>query len=406
MRLAAALALLAAPLLAQTAREYGTTLRLKVEVGGEERKVALFIPDGLKKGEVLPLLVALPDTRGKAFLEIGQWQEPAFSKRFCVFSVDLQTSGEKGWHPSEQLEMQRDAEAVTAGLELARAEAKKAGVELDDAATVLTGWSGGTYLTLWLGIRRPDLFMAVCGRGCVFFKEEVEFSKLDKAEPNKAMPIYLYFGELDNPRVKKETELAKKSLDGAGFTNVTLSVIAGMAHESKPEVFLEWYAKILKETEKARKESVKIRAEADKIKAEIGAGKAGAYGRLLKLVEREKKVGAQGGAAALLGTVTAEARKLWELAANLEADNRLVEAAEAFGKIEKDYAPLDVSKEARDKRMKILQGDAFKAEEMLAKAKGLIEKGEREKAVPILEKIIDQYGETPAAEEARHLLSG
>ena len=414
VRLVAALLLLALPVAAQTAREYGKTHRLKIEVGGEERKVALFIPDNVKKGEIFPLLVALPggqtqgspEEKAKAFLEIGPWQQPAFDKRFCVFSVDLATSTPRGWHPKEQLEMQRDMEAVVEGLKVARETAKSEGVVLDDSATVLTGWSGATYLTLWMGIRRPDLFMAVCGRGCVFHKEAVEFSQFDKVTPNKSMPIFLYHGEVDNPRVKKETDLAKKSLNEAGFTSVTLQVVAGMAHESKPEVFLEWYVKILKETEKPRKEAVKIRAEVDKLRPEISAAKPGAYGKLLKLVEQEKKAGAQGGASVLLDQINAEAKKQWDLAENLEADHQLQEAADAFAKIEKDYAPLVVSKQAREKRQKILQSDAFKAMEMLARAKELIEKDAREKAIPILERIVAQYGETRSADEARLLLSG
>jgi predicted esterase len=406
MRPLAALLLLSAPLLAQGERSYGQTLRLKIDVGGEERKIAFFIPDNVKKGESFPLLVALPDTQGKAMLEVGQWQQPAFQKRFCIFSVDIKTSGEQGWHPKEQLEMQRDAEAVTEGMRVVREEAKAKGILLDDSATVLTGFSGGTYLTLWLGIRRPDLFLGVCGRCCVFHKETAEFSKFDKTEPNKAMPIFLYYGEVDNPRVKKETELAKTTLSAAGFTNVQLKVVAGMAHESKPEEFLDWYGKLLKETEKPRKEAMKIKVEVEKLRPDVVAGKAGAYGKLAKIVEHEKKVGAKGGAADLLGEVLAEAKKKWDAAANLEADNRFQEAADAFGKVEKDYMPLDIAKEARDKRMKILNSDAFKAAEMLAKAKELIEKGARDKAVPILEKIADQYGETPAADEARLLLTG
>ncbi|MCK6460218.1 MAG: prolyl oligopeptidase family serine peptidase [Planctomycetes bacterium] len=406
MRALSALVLLAAPLLAQAERSYGETLRLKIDVGGEERKIALFIPDNVKKGENFPLLVALPDTQGKAMLEVGQWQQPAFDKRFCVVSVDIKTSGEQGWHPKEQLEMQRDMEAVTESIRVAREEAKAKGILLDDSATVLTGFSGGTYLTLWLGIRRPDLFLGVCGRCCVFHKEAAEFSKFDKTEPNKAMPIFLYYGEVDNPRVKKETELARSTLAAAGFTNVQLKVVAGMAHESKPEEFLDWYGRLLKETERPRKEAMKIKVEVEKLRPDVVAGKAGAYGKLAKLVEHERKVGAKGGAADLLGEVLAEAKKKWDAAANLEADNRFQEAADAFGKVEKDYMPLDVAKEAREKRLKILNSDAFKAAEMLAKAKDLIEKGAREKAVPILEKIADQYGETPAADEARLLLTG
>ncbi len=414
MRRVAALLLLALPLPAQTAREYGKTLRLKIEVGGEERKVGLFIPDNVKKGELLPLLVALPggqtqatpEDKAKAFLEFQQWQQPAYDKRFCVLSVDLSTSTPRGWHPKEQLEMQRDMEAVIEALKLGRDEARKAGVTLDDSATVLTGWSGATYLALWMGIRRPDVFMAVCGRGCVFHKETVEFSAFDKIPPNKAMPIFLYCGEVDNPRVKKDTDLAKKTLDGAGFTNVTLQVVPAMQHESKPEVFLEWYGKILKETEKPRKEAARIRAEVEKLAPEIAASKPGAYGKLLKHVEQEKKAGAQGGAAAMLDGITAEAKKKWDAAENLEADHELKDAADAFGAIEKQYTPLQIAKEAREKRLKILQGDAFKAMEMLAKAKEWIEKGAREKAIPILEKIVAQYGATPSADEARLLLTG
>lgn len=407
MRRVAALLLLAAPLLGQAEQSYGETVRLKIDVGGEERKIAFFIPDGARKGEVFPLLVALPDTRSKAMLEIGQWQQPAFEKRFCVFSVDTNTSGEKGWHPKEQLEMQRDMEAVTEGMRVAHEEANKRGIQLDDSATVVTAHSGGTYLALWLGIRRPDLFLGICGRGCVFHKETVEFSQFDKVAPNKAMPIYLYYGEVDNPRVKKETDLAKKTLDAAGFTNVTLAPpVAGMAHEPKPEEFLKWYVKILKETERTRKESGKIRAELEKLRPEVAAGKPGAYGKLLKLVEQEKKAGAQGGATVLLAEVVAAATKKFDAAENLEADHRLRDAADAFGKIEKEYMPLDIAKQARDKRLKILQGDELKAQEMLAKAKELIEKDLRDKAIPILEKIVEQYGDTPSADEARNLLSG
>jgi predicted esterase len=399
------LVLLAAPLLAQ--EEYGTTYRLKVDVGGEERKIGLFVPNGIKKGEVFPLLVALPDTKGKAFLELGQWQQPAFEKRFCVLSVDLVTSGEKGWHPTEQLEMQRDGEAVVEAVRVAREEAQRAGVQIDEAATVLTGFSGGTYCTLWLGIRRPDLFMAVCGRSCVFYPEELDFSKFEKVAPDKGMRVFLYHGELDNPRVKKETELAKKTLEGAGFTNVSHSVIPGMAHESKPEVFLEWYVKLLKESEKGRKEGYKIKAETEKIRADIITGRGGAYGRLQKLVERERKAGAiGGGAAVLLDEVLAEAKKKMAAAENLEADNHFGDAEEEFSKIEKEYMPLDIAKEARERRIKLINSDAYKAADLLAKAKRYLEKGERDRAVPVLEKIVDQYGETPAAEEARLLLTG
>jgi len=388
------------------AQEYGTEYRLKIDVSGDSRKGVLFVPKDPKKGEVFPLLVALPDTQGKAYLEMGQWQQPAAEHRFAVFSVDISTSGQEGWHPKEQLAMQRDMEAVTEGIKVALQTAQENGIAIDDSATVLTAFSGGTYLALWLGVRRPDLFFGLCGRCCVFWKETVEFGKFDKHEPNKAMPILLYHGELDHPRVKKETELAKKCFDEAGFTNVTLKVVPKMAHESKPEVFLEWYLKLLKDTEKARKETHKIREDLDKLRPDVEAAKTGAYSKLLKLVEREQKTGMAAGAQALLTQVENAAKKDWEQAENLEADYQLLEAAEGFKEIEKKYRPLPIANEARTRRVKILHSDAYKAEELLQKGREYLDKGNREKAMATFGQVVDKYPDTPAAEQAKALMGG
>jgi hypothetical protein len=151
---------------------------------------------------------------------------------------------------------------------------------------------------------------------------------------------------------------------------------------------------------------MKIRAEVEKLRPDVLAGKSSAYGKLMKLVEQEKKLGAQGGAGELLGEVVGEAKKKWAAAANVEAENRFQEAADAFQAIEKEYMPLDIAKEAREHRLRIVRSDAYKAEETLARAKELIEKGLREKAIPLLEKIAEEYGQTPAADEARLLLTG
>jgi predicted esterase len=399
----AALLLLAG---ASWAQEYGRTLRLKVPVGGATRKAGLFLPKGLRKNEELPMLVALPDTKGKAFLEIGPWQQQAFERRFAVFSVDIETSSEKGWLPTEQLEMQRDMEAVTEGIKLALAAAKKEGALIDTSATVITGHSGGTYLTLWLGIRRPDLFLGVCGRSCVFHKQTAVFSKTEPLQPNFDQFIYVFRGELDHPRVSKETEAAQKALQEAGWKNVKYRVVPRMVHESKPEVFLEWYHQLLSTTAKGRKESRKIASELAKLKPAMEAGKAGAYSKLLKLVEREKKAGFPAGARALLDQEIAKAEKRFQQAEHLEADEDVFEALKVFKEVERGFSPLPISKKARDRAGKVRQSDAYKAAEMLVKAKRHREKGQDVKAAQILEKIVEKYPETRAAAEADQLLQG
>jgi predicted esterase len=388
------------------AQDYGTNVRLKIPISGDTRKGVLFIPKGLRKNEVLPLLVAIPDTRGKAFLEVGQWQQPAYDMRFAVFSVDVTTSLAKGWHPSEQLDMNRDMEAVTEGIKVCLKEAEQVGATIDTTATVMTGHSGGTYLTLWLGLRRPDLFLGICGRGVVFFKETVEHTKLDKWEPDYQMPIFIYRGELDRSRAMKDTNLAIKLLREKGYKKVTTKVVPNMGHESKPEIFLEWYEKLLKDTARGRKDSLKITEEVKELREDAAKGRYGVYKNLAKLVERERKAGFGHAARTFYAEVAAEAGKLKEQADNLAADNRLAEAADILHKIEKDYYGLPLAKEARDERVKMIRSPAYKAYELLTKAKEMIADGKRDKAIPILEKVVEKYPDTIAAEEANALLKG
>ncbi|MGH7163681.1 MAG: prolyl oligopeptidase family serine peptidase, partial [Planctomycetota bacterium] len=311
-------------------------------------------------------------------------------------SVDVMTSRERGWLPAEQMDMQRDVEAVTLAIEEARKRAP-----LDPSATVITGHSGGTYLTLWMGLRRPDLFMAVCGRACVFFKETAQFGKAEKLPPNLDMPIFLYHGELDSTRAAQETLLAAKTLKEAGFRSVTHRLVPKMAHASMPEVFMEWYLKLLAETEKPRKAAQAIAREVAKLREELQAGpKAGAYAQLAKLVEREKKASVAAGAAALEAEVIGRAKEAIARAKGLEAESRFVEAAAAWRKIEDAYRPLEVAKEAQKERARIVKSDEHKAEEMLAEGRALKEKGQAEKAFAIFEKVAAQYPETAAADSA------
>ncbi len=100
------------------AQDYGVMKRLKIRIGGKNRKLVFFLPRGLRKNEALPLLVAVPDTRGLAYKEVGQWTQQAFEHRFAIMSVDINSSGKDGWSPRDQLVMARDMEAVTDGMKM------------------------------------------------------------------------------------------------------------------------------------------------------------------------------------------------------------------------------------------------------------------------------------------------
>jgi len=383
------------------AQEYGNTIRLKVTVGERSRKIALFLPKGLRKGESLPLLVAIPNEQCKAFMEIGQWQIHAYNERFAVFSVDTVTGTRNGWHHSERLEMERDMEAVLSGMEVAIAEAAKRGATIDRSAIAITAWSGGCYAAAWLGLRRPDIFLGVCLRGPVYHKETVQ--KLEK--PDFDQRIYIFRGEIDNPRVIEQTNVALKTIKAAGFKQVTFRVVPREGHKSMPEVCVEWYQALLKETAKGRADARKIIEDLVKVKEALAKKRAGAHGKLAKLVEREKRAGFEAGAVALMNEVLAVANKEFKRAEDLEADSRYTEAIAALKKIERAYSGLEIAKRARKLGTQIRKSDAFKAAEMLKKAKAYREKGKDVKAAELLEKIATKYPETPAGEEAAHLLN-
>lgn len=382
---------------------WGETLRLKVTVAGKTRKVALFVPKGVKKGEVLPLLVALPNDRCKAQLEIQNWAHPAYKNRFAVLSVDTVTGTRKGWHYTEVLEMSRDMEAVTEALEIARKAAGERGLKLDFSATVITGHLGGAYAAAWLGVRRPDLFMGIALCSPVFHKQTLTFSKVDM-DPDSNQRIFIVRGEFDSATVVEQTELAIKTFKKAGYLQVRSAIIEGSSDAALPVPTSDWYARLLKETSKGRSEARKIASELVKVRALVEKRRAGAYGKLQALVDREKRAGFSGGAVAYMATIQEQIDSQLERAEDLLADNRILEAHTVFRAIERNYSGLTVAKQARKRAARIKKSNEYKATEMLVKAKALREKGEDEKAMKLLEKIIAKFPKTTSAAQATDLL--
>jgi predicted esterase len=397
------LVLIAPPLWGQS---YGETHRLRVDIDGTNRKVAFFVPRNIGKGEALPMLVALPDgsnASGLAFKEVGQFEQMGYEKRFCVVSVDITTSGMDGWHPNDAVAMERDIEAVMTGIAEAKKKAKELGFRLDLTATTIRGHSGACNLALWAGVRHPETFLAVSLNGVPkYYPEFLNF----KGERNKQQIFFIYSGERDVARVKRETEKTVEALRAAGYGRMVVEIVKGMAHEPKPEVFVGWFANMLRETRAPRKEAMKIEAEAEELRGALAKGKTGVYRKIVKLAEREKKAGFGKAATILLAEVTAEAEKQLSKAEDLAAEHEIIEAAALLRKIEKKYNGLPAAKSAKAKRGKLVKSDEYKAAEMLAKARELREKGRKEKAAEILVKLIEKFPDTVSAERAQALLDG
>jgi poly(3-hydroxybutyrate) depolymerase len=398
-----ALLLLATSLHAQDA-SYGETHRLKVDITGENRKVGFFVPKNIGRSEALPLLVALPDggnARGKAFRETGQFEQMAYEKRFAVVSVDINSCSQEGWHPSDQVTMERDVEAVLAAIAEAKKKAAELGFTLDTSATAIRGHSGACYLAIWAGLRNPDVFLVVSINGVPkFFPEFLKFES--EKDPNQL--IQVYSGERDVPRVKRETEKTVEALKKAGYRSIEVDVVKGMAHEPKPEVFVDWYVDKLKKTAKARREALKIAEDAAELRELLKAGRSGVYRKIAKLAEKEKKAGFGKAATALYDEVLAESAAELKKAEDLAADNKLFEALDRLKEIEDKYKGLPASKTAKQMRKDIAKSDEFAAAELLEKAKKHLEAGRKEKGDAILVQLIEKYPESIAAERAKALL--
>lgn len=365
------------------------------------RKCGMLVPPKLRKKETVPLLLALPDTAGLGSLELDRWRHEAMLNRWAVLSLDIMTSRKRGWHPKEQLEMQEDMEATLAALEEAMKRAP-----IDKTAIILRGHSGGTYLTLWLGLRRPDLFLGICGDGVVFFKEAIPVDdKYEKVKPDLDLPILLYRGELDNTRARKGTEQARDQLKKAGYKNVTYKTVPKLGHLPDVKTFVTWAKELLKSTKKQRQAVRKLLIEADKIRAQLAKGTSrSVYSKLAKLVQQEAKAGVSVGGAELVAEVSKRALTLMQQAKTMEAGGRMVEAAEVYADVDNTYFPLPVGKAARAEKKRLKQTDAFKADEILRKALRYFNRGDKDKAFTLFEKIMQQYPDTPAAKIANETM--
>ena len=365
------------------------------------RKCGMLVPPRLKKKQTVPLLVTLPDTGGLGSLELDRWRHEAMLNRWAVLSLDIMTSRKRGWHPKEQLEMQEDMEATLAAIDEALKRAP-----IDKTAIILRGHSGGTYLTMWLGLRRPDLFLGICGDGVVFFKEAIPANdKYETVKPDLDMPILLYRGELDNTRARKETEQARDLLKKAGYKNVTFKTVPKLTHTPDVSTFVTWTKELLKSTKKQRHAVRKLLIEADKIRAQLAKGSnRGAYSKLAKLLDQEAKAGVSAGGAELVAEVSKRALTLMQQAKTMEADGRMVEAAEVYTDVDNTYYPLPVAKAARAEKKRIKATDAFKADEILRKALRYYNAGKKDKAFSLFEKIMQQYPNTPAAKIANETM--
>lgn len=384
---------------------YGETHRLKVDVNGTTRKVGFFVPKNLGKKERVPVLVAIPDggnAKGKAFRETGQFEQMAYENRFVVLSVDMDTSSDNGWSPGNAVEMEADTDAVLAAIKAAKAEAKTLGITLDWSATAIRGHSGACYAALWIGLRNPDLFQIIGLNGVPNWFDE--FTRVDKKVRNPNQLIHIYRGQNDPKSVKLGTKSAVDGLKAAGYQKIDVAVIKGMAHEARPDVFVEWYVALLKSTSKARKDAVKIREEAAVLQTAIEAGKGGVLRKLLKLVERERKNDFVNAAATLLGKVQAAAQVDFKKAEDLEADHQVLEAVVSYKALETKYRGLEIATHAKAARIKLAKSDKYAAFALLAKAEKYLAKGNMEKAAPILIKITEKYPDSIAAEKAEGLL--
>ena len=121
-------------------------------------------------------------------------------------------------------------------------------------------------------------------------------------------------------------------------------------------------------------------------------------------MEQEAKAGVSAGGAELVAEVSKRALSLMEQAKTMEEGGRMIEAAEVYADVDNTYFPLPVGKTARAEKKRLKQTDAFKADEILRRALRYFDRGDKEKAFSLFEKIMQQYPDTPAAKIANETM--
>lgn len=158
----------------------------------EGRKYYLYVPTAYHERHRWPLVVTCHGTRpfDSALAQIDEWKGVAEQRGFLVAAPELTASSAFTPPVEEQIQRQMDDERAILSL----VGHVRAGRSIDDTRVFLTGWSAGSYVVLFVGLRHPEVFRALSVRQGNF-REEYLQPVVPFLDPHQA--IQVTYGEFD-----------------------------------------------------------------------------------------------------------------------------------------------------------------------------------------------------------------
>lgn len=159
-------------------------------VGG--RAYYLYVPTVYREDHRWPLVVTCHGTRpfDTALAQMDEWKGVAEQRGFLVAAPELTASSAFTPAVEQQIARQMDDERAI----LSIVSHIRSGRSVDDTRIFLTGWSAGSYVVLFAGLRHPEVFRGLSVRQGNF-KEEYLEPVVPFLDPHQA--IQVTYGEFD-----------------------------------------------------------------------------------------------------------------------------------------------------------------------------------------------------------------
>ncbi len=202
-----------------------------------------YVPSTYTSSRDWPLVVTLHGTvpYDTSRRQIDEWKRLAEDKQFIVVAPDLRST--QGLLPViDRLwfaDLERDEEAIIAVIEDVCRKYR-----VDRSSVLLHAFSAGGYPLLWTGLRHPERFSMIIGRGINARMEMLERIKLSDAA--RKLPIVLMWGKDDWVGIQKQSWMAYTYLRERGFDQGRQLEFRG-GHVRRPDLAYELWREHLPE---------------------------------------------------------------------------------------------------------------------------------------------------------------
>lgn len=174
-----------------------------------------------------------------AIQQIGRWGSLAESRQVVVAAPILKGTTSDRLFPIVRHQIanqQRDERVV-----LSLVERLRSSYNIDSSRVFLTGWSGGSYAVLYIGLRNPDVFRALAVHQGNFDERFVQ-PAIPRLDPYQ--PVQLSYGLTD--LLKSQAEDALAWLHGHRMVYAVKEELSGH-HRLLPEVAYKFFRRCVRE---------------------------------------------------------------------------------------------------------------------------------------------------------------